>query len=62
MVKLIFLYPTQTTGKAKELLAQVDMLPKIIPKMVRSPPTLEGYLNFNTVLARGVIGCMKKYV
>lgn len=59
MVRLVAVEPTQATGKAKELLAQVQaklgMTPNMMRTMANSPAVLEGYLSFSNALASGVL-------
>jgi uncharacterized peroxidase-related enzyme len=52
--------PARTTGKAKDLLAQVEAKLGLVPNLMRtlanSPAALEGYLALSGALARGRLG------
>lgn len=57
MSRLVAVDPAKATGKAKDLLEQVQgklgLTPNMMRTMANSPAVLEAYLNFNNTLAAG---------
>lgn len=59
MARIVTIDPQSSTGKAKTLLDAVQSKMKMVPSLMRvlasSPAALEGYLNFNEALSRGLL-------
>lgn len=57
--RLVALDPSNTQGKAKDLLAGVQktlgMTPNMMRTMAQSPAVLDSYLAFNGTLAKGML-------